>query len=301
MIEVPDELRKQTVIEPSGIAWLQDIGRYVMVSDDTGRGKTKHAPALLLMDRQGKLETTTAYLSGIDQVNDLESIAPAPDGSLYLISSQNLTKKGKRPQSRQQMLKVRRSGSRFKVVRSADFYASLLASYNADNLRALGLEETDSEGRLLLNIEGSAFYKGDLLLGVKIPRPAAGALILRLSNPEGFMERGTLEPGQVTRFAQVDLRTPDGRPAAFSDLVVDERGDLLALSTVPGASDQEQVGGMYRLRPSGSDRIDAMALYAFPGLKPEGLCALGKDQYTVVFDTDNQLPLYYLTVGTTRS
>jgi multidrug resistance efflux pump len=301
VIKAPDALREQTVIEPSGIVWLKDINRYVIVSDDTGRGHSKHAPLVLLMDSRGDLQSSTAMLGGVNRVNDLESIAPAPDGTLYLVSSQNLTKKGKRTQPRQQILKVKRSGESFRVISSADFYAALVASYHLDQLRGLGLGETNAEGKLLLNIEGAAFYRGDLLLGVKLPRPATGALILRLSQPERFMERGTLDPGQVTRFAQVNLRTPDGRPAAFSDLAVGDRDELFALSTVPGASDQEQVGGMHRLLPTGGGKYEAVALYAFPGLKPEGLCSLGNDRYTVVFDTDNKPPFYYLTLGVTRS
>lgn len=301
VIEVPAKLHKLTAIEPSGITWLTDIGRYVMVSDDTGKKKSKHVAAVLLMDSRGKMEPDLAYLNGISQVNDLESIAPAPDGSLYFISSQNLTKKGKRPQSRQQILKIKRTGRNFDVVGTANLYSALTTSYNADQIRELGLGETDAEGQLLLNIEGAAFLDGDLLLGVKAPRPAAGALILRLKNPQRLMERQALEPGQLARFGQVDLRTPDGRPAAISDLLVDERGDLLAVSTVPGASDEEQVGGMHRIRKAGSERLEIQSLYAFPELKPEGLCGLGGGQYTVVFDTDNKLPLYYLNVGVSRS
>jgi multidrug resistance efflux pump len=301
LIEAPEKLRKLTAIEPSGIAWLQDIGRYVIVSDDTGRGRSKHAPAVLLMDRQGKMEPAAAYLHGIDQVNDLESIAPAPDGSLYLISSQNLNKKGKRPLTRQQILKVNRSGRDFHVAGAADLYSALVSSYSAGQVRGLGLGETDKAGALLMNIEGSAFFEGDLLLGLKQPRPAAGAVILRLKNPDRLIKTQALEPGQLTRFGQVDLRTPDGRAAAISDMVADERGELLVLSTVPNVSDEEQVGGMFRLRRTKSNAFEVAALFTFPQLKPEGLCALGNDQYTVVFDTDDKLPFYYLNVGVARS
>jgi hypothetical protein len=299
-INFPTELQKQSVIEPSGIAWLADIERYVIVSDDTGLNGRNHEPWVFLMDRQGRMEPKPTLLSGIAQVNDLESIAPGKDGFLYLVSSQSISKKGKRPESRQQILKVKRSGRDFSVMASVDFLSVLTASYNNEQLRALGLGETNNDGQLVLNIEGSAWFEGDLLLGLKQPRPAQGAIIWRLKNPDRLFERKALDPNQLTIFGHADVRTPDGKSASISDLVVDEHNNLFALSTILKASNAEQVGGMYRLIKTDTDKLQTIPLFSFPQLKPEGICSLGDGHYTIVFDTDGAVPIPYLSVEVPR-
>jgi multidrug resistance efflux pump len=300
-IQVPETLMKQTNVEPSGVVWLADIDRYLIASDDTTRGKKKHAPWLFLMDGQGRMEPTQILLSGINELNDIESVAMRADGLLYLVSSQNISKKGNRPESRQHILKVQRSGRDFRVVGTVDFYSALVKSYAPEQLSALGLGEKAEDGELILNIEGSAWLNGDLLLGLKEPRPADGAVIWRLKNPDRLIEKAALEPGQLTLFGKVNLVTTDGRSGSISDLVVGDDQQLLALSSIPHASDSEQMGGLYRLDKTDSGSITATLLFAFPRLKPEGVCALGNGRYTVVFDTDNTLPIPYLTVEVPRS
>jgi multidrug resistance efflux pump len=300
-VKVSNKLRKKSSVEPSGIAWLPDIERYVIASDDTSRRGHAHAPWLLLMDARGELEKKPVEILGIDKANDLESIATAPDGSLYMVSSQSVSKQEKRPASRQQLLKVKRAGRDLSVVGVADILAALSMSYKGDDLHGLGLGDIDGDGQLVLNIEGAAWKGRDLLLGLKQPRPADGALIWRLENPDGLLEHQRLEPGQLTLFGRADLRTPDGRPAAISDLVVDDRGDLYALSTISSPPSHGQMGGMHRLVVRESGTLQTIPLFAFPHLKPEGLCSLGNGRFTIVFDTDDELPIPYLNVEVPKS
>lgn len=293
---IPPELRKLSRFEPSGLAWLADLERYVIVSDDTSRGRTEHSPWVFLSDREGKIEPQPSELKGTAKANDLESIAPGPDGFLYLVASQSLSKKGRRPESRQQIIKISRRVRDFRAVGAVDFLSAVTSSLNPEQLRRLGLGETSPDGQLVLNIEGAAWFQGELLLGLKAPRPPQGALIWRLHQPDRLIERQALDPDQLTLFGHADLRTPDGRPAAISDLFVNERGELLALSTVPGASPPEQAGGLHRLSPNGSDPFPAVTLFSFPGLKPEGLSSPGPGLLTVVFDTDDTLPVFFITL-----
>jgi len=296
---VPDSLRTESRFEPSGIAWLPDIERYVLASDDTSRGKPEHAPWLFLMDKTGRLEPQPVIVSGIAELNDVESIAADPNGDLYLVSSQSISRKGKRTPGRQQLLKVTRQGRDFRVVGEIALFEVLQQSLDGEQLAALGLGESD-HGRLVLNIEGAVWRQGDLLLGLKQPRAARGAIIWRLKNPERLFATHALDPDQLSLYAYADLRTAEGRPAGIADLALDEQGQLFALATIAGATDEEQCGGLFRLIQVGAENLRAELLFAFPRLKPEGLCLPGDGRFTIVFDSDDRPPFTYLTTGMDR-
>ena len=293
---VPDDLLTINHFEPSGIAWLADIERFVIASDDTSRGEREHAPWLYLMDKSGNVEPQPLPVDGIDRLNDVEAIAPCSDGSLYLVSSQSISKKGKRRANRQQLLKVERKGRKLNVVGKVDFFKALYDSYDGQTLKALGLGEKRDD-QLVLNIEGAAFFGDDLLLGIKQPSTEKGAPIWRLKHPEHLLATGVLDPGQLSVFAFVDLRTPDGRPMGISDLATNDRRQLYALATVADVPEKSQIGAMFKLGFDHSGALQATRLFSFPELKAEGLCFPANDRVYIVFDTDDKSPFLYLTTA----
>ena len=107
-MRVPDELLKRSRFEPSGIALQRDTGRYLIVSDDTGLQDTANEKAAIafLMDEQGNVDKTSVRLTGVGEVNDLEAITDGGGNTLYMVSSQNISKKGKRPHNREAILRV---------------------------------------------------------------------------------------------------------------------------------------------------------------------------------------------------
>jgi hypothetical protein len=109
------------------------------------------------------------------------------------------------------LLKVTRQGRDFRVVGEIALFEVLQQSLDGEQLAALGLGESD-HGRLVLNIEGAVWRRGDLLLGLKQPRAARGAIIWRLKNPERLFATHALDPDQLSLYAYADLRTAEGRP-----------------------------------------------------------------------------------------
>ena len=198
---------------------------------------------IFLMDVDGVVEADPVILQGVKEINDLESIALAPDGIIYLVSSQNLNKKGKRSEARQQILKVKREGRSFKVVGSVSLYDVLTASCDSACLAGLGLGQTAENGQLELNIEGAAWKDGALLLGLKAPVSDKGAVIWRLGNPDALFEKARLEPGQLSVLGMVDLGFVNGRRASISDLLVGGNGDIYILSTVHRLRTASRPGG----------------------------------------------------------
>lgn len=279
--------------EPSGLIWLADIERYLIVSDDTGIGKARHSPWLFLMDRFGAVDPKPVVLQGVARINDLEAITASPDGSIYLVSSNNVNRKGKRKPERQQILKVAREGRDFRVVASSALYDAVL-QLGPEQVSALGVTR-DASGIDVLNIEGASWdvsgSEPALLIGLKQPVGTDGSIIWRLKDPDSFITSGRLAPGQLSVFARVDLGRVRDRQASISDLLVTADG-IHVLSTVPDAPDPDQVGRLFRLRPVPGG-FEANPLFEYRGLKPEGLCVTEADSFTVVMDTGDSPALFH--------
>lgn len=279
--------------EPSGLIWLADIERYLIVSDDTGAGKARHSPWLFLMDRFGAVDPKPVVLQGVAELNDLEAITASPDGGIYLVSSNNANRKGKRKPVRQQILKVAREGRDFRVVASAALFDAVM-QLEPEQVAALGIVK-DGSGLDVLNIEGASWdlagSEPAMLIGLKQPVGPEGSIIWRLKNPDLFLASGKLVPGQLSVFAKVDLGRVRERPASISDLLVTADG-IYVLSTVPDAPDPDQIGRLLRLLPVQGGYV-ASALFEYRGLKPEGLCLTEGDSFTVVMDTGDAPALFH--------
>ena len=292
-LDVPPSLAARSRFEPSGLVWLEDLERYLVVSDDTGhKGRNDHAPWVFLVDDEGRVEPVPLPLAGIDTVNDLEAVTVREDGRLLLMSSNNISKKGNRPRSRQRLLEVGREGRTLTVQRRTRLLPALLETHDPPDLATLGLAAREEDGLPVINVEGMAWHDGALYLGLKQPVGPAGALIWRLTGVDRLLETGRLEKGQVTVWGRVPLTTTDGRARGLSDLGFDAKGHLLVLSTVPGAQDDVQEGGLHRLVRSEEGRWEAHTLATFPGRKPEGLCVVGPKRLTLVFDADAATPAW---------
>lgn len=293
-MEVSERLWQKTRFEPSGVAWLADIDKYLIVSDDTGiqDAPNDHSPYLFLMDENGTVDETPAPLIGIDAVNDLEAIASARDETFYLVSSQNISKKNKRPGSRDLIIKVRWDGKKFAVQGQVPLLSLLLRSFSLVELQALGLEKFEADGQPVLNIEGAAFHEKALYLGLKEPVSEKGAIIWKLENVDDLFQSQKLAPNQLSVYGYVKLGRHKNKSAGFSDLMFDQNGRLWALSTIVDAGKDDQLGGFHRIDRFADGRLEANRIVSFPNLKPEGICLQGSKRFLIVFDKDNETPLF---------
>ena len=293
-MNVPENLWARTRFEPSGITWLEDIQKYIIISDDTGikDKKNDHAPYLFLMDENGTIESDPIPLVGVNKINDLEAIAPSENSNFYLVSSQNISKRGKRPASRQMIYKVTKQGRTFKVQEKVAFLSLLHSSYSTTQLKQLGLKKFEKDNHPELNIEGAAWYEGALYLGLKQPNSNKGAIIWKLNNPDQIFSGNKLAPDQLSIYGHINLGEHKGRKASISDLSFDHNGRLWVLSTIPGAADKDQLGGLHRIDQFVNDRLEAVHFFSFPEKKPEGICFQNNNNLIIVFDADNKTPSF---------
>lgn len=291
---VPPALWNKSRFEPSGVTWLADIQKFLIVSDDTGIQDTgnDHAPYLFLMDENGKVDAAPVPLSGIGFVNDLEAIAPAGDSTCYLVSSQNISKKNQRPGSRELLIKIKRAGERFVVQGQVQFLSLLLQSFGLNELKSLGLEKFEADGQPVLNLEGAAYHDRALFLGLKEPIADKGAIIWKLENVDAIFQSKKLVPNQLSIYGYVKLGQYKNKSAGFSDLMFDQNGRMWALSTIVAAGADDQLGGFHRIDRFADGRLEARPIFSFPNLKPEGICLQGSERFLIVFDKDNENPVF---------
>ena len=292
-MEVPDRLMKLSRFEPSGILWLQELLRYVLVSDDTGYPQAKdHAPWLFTMTVEGQVDPQPLPIAGVLAVNDLESIAPGGGDSIYLLSSQSQSKRGRRPASRTTFLKVVPDGLGYRVTGKAHLEA-LIEAAGPKFCEQLGL----LNGTGGLNIEGMTRHQGALFLGLKAPLDAGGsALIWRIESPDALFAPGGLDRAGLSLWARVDLdprqdqtKAPDG----ISELLFLPDGSLVIASVSSKSSGETVSGHLWSVAVPQAGNLSARLVRTFPGFKPEGISLSPKPgRLVVVFDADDNVPYW---------
>lgn len=280
LLPVPDSLRARTRFEGSGLLYLPEWSRFLVVSDDTGPASADESPPwVFTLDPVKGLDPDPVPLIGLDTVSDLESVTRGADGSVYLLASQSLSQKGRRPKKRQLLIRatVKAEPRALEVVEAVPLYETLSASLGPEQLEALGFTA-------LLDIEGMTAYGEDLLIGLKAPADSAGqARLHRLKLAGGPKKLAglTLEPYRTVPLPTCRAQAPGG----VSDLFLAD-GDLYLTSTLP---EGPPCGSAWRLSLS-SPSTTPVKLGDFEGFKPEGIAREPSGRVIVLFDTGDAPP-----------
>ncbi len=303
---VPPELAEKSALEPSGLVWIAEWERFLVVSDDTGRKEADdHPPWLFTMDKAGVFDAKPVLVEGVKQVNDLESITRASDGTVWALSSQSVSKRGHRPESRTLLIRLQ-VGGRHIVATGFVSLAEALSKLDDDALAALGLVEKDptfvkgaGDFDRLLNIEGMTADGDGLLLGLKRPLgPADKAIVWRLKDPAKLVESGELEPGQLGAWGTVALTAgPAGAEVAagISELLRLPDGGLAILAiALPKDADAKKQSALWTVAGAASGgALSATKVRDFAGVAAEGI-AIGPDpeRLWLCFDRNTETPMW---------
>jgi hypothetical protein len=241
------------------------------------------------MTRAGAVDPEPLQLTGVEAVSDLEAIAPGPGDSLYLLASQSLSRKGKRPPARQLFARATIGAGGGEVTQAVQL-ADLLVAAGPEFQQSLGLADLAD-----LDIEGmTASADGGLLLGLKAPLGARGeALIWRLGRPDRLLGGEGLAAAELAPWGSAPLRVlADGEEVAggIADLLELPDGSLVIAATASGTDPREQSGSLWHV--SGRARLSTpRRVREFAGLKPEGVArSPDGDALIVVFDTGDATP-----------
>ncbi len=289
-MQIPESLQSLSRFEPSGLLWQQSESRYLVVSDDTGlKSKREDSPWIFEMSGQGLVGANPIAIQGDIQFNDLESIAAANDGGIYLLSSQGHSRSGKRKVARTQFLKIEKTPTGFQAA-SNQSLVQAIEKHGADYLTSLGLPGDTKE----LEIEAMTAHGNALYLGLKSPLNAQGqAMIWKLENAENFLRSGALETSDLALWGTVKVPAQsDGQnvPGGISELLFLPNGSLLVAST-PSMGDGAPTGYVSYARAPQGGSLSVEPIKEFKGHKPEGLSLSSNPGYfTVAFDAGDNTP-----------
>ncbi|MBI4516368.1 MAG: HlyD family efflux transporter periplasmic adaptor subunit [Deltaproteobacteria bacterium] len=283
---VPGGLGRRTRLELSGLVWLPGRSRFLLVSDDTGlAGVDEGAPWVFSGDAEGQLDPEPLLLDGVEAVSDLESATRAPDGTIYLLASQSVSRKGNRPVKRQWLLRVQEAPPGLRVIGKLALYDQLLARIESDRRAELGVS-------VQLDIEGMAWHAGGLLLGLKSPLDAAGrARLWYLADADSLLA-ATEPPAEygekLSLFGALALPScASGAAGGISDLYLEGKR-LYVLSTL---SEGPACGSAWRVDlPLGQASPHKLA--DWPDLRPEGIARAGSGPLLIAFDNGAAVPSF---------
>jgi multidrug resistance efflux pump len=279
-VGVPRGLLERTRLEPSGAVWLPTRQRFLIASDDTGfAGPGEHPPWLFLADSAGRFEPEPLPLAGIDSISDLEALTRAPDGTLYLLASQSLSRDGRRPRKRQWLLRVAESEERLIVTGKVALYDDTLSVLPIERRIELGVSDQ-------LDIEGLAWHRGGLIVGLKSPLDAAGRARLWYLPEVDSVFSTPRRSSEVLPWGALSLQTcAAGAPGGISDLFLED-ARLYVLSTLP----EGPPCGSAWVMDLPLDKAMPRKLADWPDLKPEGMARAGTGELVIFFDRGTQTP-----------
>ena len=292
-IEVPPKLARHTRLELSGIAWLPELGRYVVVSDDISATHKKHVPLLFTLSDSGRLDEKPTRIDGIHELNDPESVTLGPDGSVFVCTSHSVNRHGQLRESRSVLLQL---------AIGSDRHARILGQADLRLAPATGAAPGTSAATAGqppwlapdLDIEAIAYREGDLYIGLKAPLgPDGRARILRLADPVRALAVGHISSGSLSLWSESRFclaRNAESVCEGIADLAFLGDGQLLVLGNSPKHLPSDGGGSLWQLSaPNAEPRL----LQRFPGLKPEGVSLTpDRQQAVIVFDRDGATPLW---------
>ncbi|MBX2996714.1 MAG: HlyD family efflux transporter periplasmic adaptor subunit [Bdellovibrionaceae bacterium] len=278
-MHLPSGLGRRYSFEPSGVLYLEDLKKYLIVSDDTDK---KKSATLFLADRDGKVDDQVLTVAGLDKISDLESISQSGD-SIYILASQGLTKKGKEKSERNLFVEIKRSGLDLSVVGQVELKPLLIKAIKAGQDKALQalLKSADEDD---FEIESHFVDGGDLYLGFKEPfLEGDKTAIVVVKGVDALLKTKTLKSENVALWKALDFGKNQGQSQRLSDLIK-IKGRLYAATVC----DDENCGAVWRLQEN-QGVVTPELIREFKGLKPEGLALDTKDSSLfVAFDLKDE-------------
>jgi 3',5'-cyclic AMP phosphodiesterase CpdA len=228
---------------------------------------------------------TIEFPADTPDLNDIEGMAPMGYRTLYAVTSQSRNKKGEAKPSRSRLARIAISADARHVER-VEVFEDLRTPLVA-HLRGSGAL-TDLSDADHLNVEGLAWWRGQLLIGLRQPFSTKGAIVVPILNVDSLFAGGD---GPVAPAFGEPLFVSARRGEGIRALTELANGNLLVVLG-PGADDDVDAPGGFRLvrwDPSANDdgastTIDAQDWDLSDSPRSEGIALDGRDRLVVAND-----------------
>jgi multidrug resistance efflux pump len=274
-------------IEASGAVFLEDIQKYCIISDES--------PMLYLMNSKGEIENEV-QINGLKDASDMEGITIDEKGYIYIVCSQSPSKKGKLPDKRKLLMRIRRDGESFTLDSEVKLLDLLTNAAQGDTGALWTKLIKINTARRIPDIEGIACRGDSIFLGFKEPLIDGKSAVLKIQGIDKMFSRKVLNSSAVKLWNQLDLKDKkSGNQFRISDMQF-IGDDLYVLSCC--TNDGDPVEGRLWVLRSGQ-QIEVVK--SFMKMKPEGIAVdtakkmivitfdNGSDHLSQLFITDNIL------------
>ncbi|MES3036316.1 MAG: efflux RND transporter periplasmic adaptor subunit [Bdellovibrionota bacterium] len=280
-IKVPVDISRTLSFEPSGLVYLEDLKKFLVVSDDTDDENT---PYVFLMDQEGKVESRPLRINGIDQINDMESVSN--DGQmLYLMTSLKKSKKSDNQAAKGLFARAKRTELHFSNVETMDLKTALLdALAQSKDSEIQEISRLSKDGNF--EVESHFVKSNDLYIGLKFPvSPANISWVLKITDVDAMFLTGKVKASNISVWKRI-LFPKDNIPHHLTDMIL--VNNELYVST----DCEEQSCGAVWLVDAGQPS-QARLIQFFPNLSPEGIAIDPRDSTLfVTFEQKQSAPMY---------
>ena len=249
------------------------------------------------------------------RIKDLEDMAVAPTGDVYLITSHSRNKNNEEIPERRQLLRVRFDSGSTKPASSSISSVPLIPRLPKELQEAATRRPgaRDAQGHYTpgLNIEGLAWApENDLLIGLRSPLIESKAVVLRVKNISAMFDRPTdpAATAPITIEATLDLRGMGIRGMCYDEK---EKGYWIIAGIAPDPDEPDDhlrndwtlwfwdSNRKLRRRFNNSDLPQNVRLY-----NPEAVCVVGRNDadysLLLISDDDKNTPSSYVLVSSSE-
>jgi multidrug resistance efflux pump len=285
-IRISKSIKGIANIEASGVLYLKDLQKYLVISDDTENER----PVLYLMDGQGNVEDQI-LIWGVKKIDDMEAITEDAEGNIYIACSQSYSKKGKLTAARKLLLRLTRDKGLLRLDKKLYLYDLLLGAAARNSNAGWAQYITAGGNGVAINIEGIFHYQGSLYLGFKWPFKDGKAVVLKISDIDGVFGKNRLDANSIEIWKEFDLTdSAHGVAGGISDLYAHKHNlYILSSHTNNKKPDTRQKLGNLWVYDMAVDKLTH--IMRFENLQPEGLTyGFDTEEFLITFDNGTKLP-----------
>lgn len=267
-------IRKDLQLEASGALWIEAERSLLVVSDDNG----PNGSPFWMVPLDPNLDAVNLPMTGIAELDDVESVTQGENGFYYASTSLSHGKKNNVIPARQLVVRFKIQNNQVIVDRSLNLRDPLLEVIKSESLLQPLMGRLDK-----MDVEAFTIFKNDAYLALKEPQMDDGSsVVLKISNLVTQIEANQIPSLNAEVFAMIRLEHPScNAPSRITDMLKTE-DQLIMLSN---CKKKIGVGQVWSLTDKVQSPVPNL-MFTVQNGQPEGL-AFGGDRNTFYVTSDN--------------